>query len=752
MGFTAADIHQHLEGKKLPSRRFRPLYFSALVATALVILSLVVFYFTLVVASAAATLYVGFHYWSWVDGENSTRNWIVLTLFYPIVLFLGANITFLLLKPFVAQRHEKDFCYRIRRGAHPAFDALVDGIAKQMGMRPPTKIYVTAQVNAYASLGGGMKAIFGRDLELMVGLPLVSNLTVSQLGGVIAHEYGHFSQRIGMRLGLLISMVTSWFYRAAFTRDKWDAWLEARMGRDGAFDTTYIVRICNALRFILRMQAKLAVAVSSFTSRQMEYDADVPSIDFCGSEDFAETSFRLAEINYAHDVAVGNCNAFWEERRLPEDFPSFTASTLTMIDAEVLSEIREQELSQKAAWYHQHPSSAARIKRAKRRKVDGCVRIGAPATELFKDYAELAKLVTHNFYDVDCHLEVFAENLVPNAKFVREKDQRLSDQKLMNAHYGYGVTMLCPIAFDPALAASAAPTAALWERLLLLRETLPNAIDACDETCRTFFKTHVDRLMILKQASIYTAAHILIEPSRFGIPKADPFVILEASGAANAEAKLTIETFEQQNRCHAETFYTVLNLLSRAEVCPQSPAGLRAAFNEAWVLVHVFWGYEGAANTLRDLHCEYVACGLVMDFIFSREDIEEGFSAHLAKAAQTVAERLRRSRSKAIDALRSVSYPFEHANGSVSVGEYASIIPGQMEAFSTESPFQEAGYQTDLTETALNRLAILYRRMLERMAFFSENVEKLRPAPPIATRPVRREVEVSGAEGVALEA
>ena len=36
---------------------------------------------------------------------------------------------------------------KIERGRHPAFDALVAGIAEKMGLRPPTKVIVTNEVN-----------------------------------------------------------------------------------------------------------------------------------------------------------------------------------------------------------------------------------------------------------------------------------------------------------------------------------------------------------------------------------------------------------------------------------------------------------------------------------------------------------------------------------------------------------------------------------------------------------------------------
>jgi Zn-dependent protease with chaperone function len=67
------------------------------------------------------------------------------------------------------------------------------------------------QVNASASFRRGFLSLFSRDLTLTIGLPLVAGLTVRQLGGVLAHEFGHFAQGAGMRLTFVVRSVNAWF-------------------------------------------------------------------------------------------------------------------------------------------------------------------------------------------------------------------------------------------------------------------------------------------------------------------------------------------------------------------------------------------------------------------------------------------------------------------------------------------------------------------------------------------------------------
>jgi len=62
----------------------------------------------------------------------------------------------------------------------------------------------------------------GNDLVLAAGLPLVAWLSLRQFAGVLAHEFGHFSQGAGMRPTYVIRSISHWFTRVIYERDEWD--------------------------------------------------------------------------------------------------------------------------------------------------------------------------------------------------------------------------------------------------------------------------------------------------------------------------------------------------------------------------------------------------------------------------------------------------------------------------------------------------------------------------------------------------
>ena len=46
---------------------------------------------------------------------------------------------------------------------------------------------------------------------LTIGLPLVAGLSLREFAGIIAHEFGHFTQGFGMRLSYVIRQINGWF-------------------------------------------------------------------------------------------------------------------------------------------------------------------------------------------------------------------------------------------------------------------------------------------------------------------------------------------------------------------------------------------------------------------------------------------------------------------------------------------------------------------------------------------------------------
>jgi Zn-dependent protease with chaperone function len=80
---------------------------------------------------------------------------------------------------------------RITREQQPQLFDEIRRVAEATGSPMPREVYIVAQANAAVAHVGGWLGIGSRPI-MMLGLPLIAVLRVSELRGVIAHEFGHF--------------------------------------------------------------------------------------------------------------------------------------------------------------------------------------------------------------------------------------------------------------------------------------------------------------------------------------------------------------------------------------------------------------------------------------------------------------------------------------------------------------------------------------------------------------------------------
>ena len=193
------------------------------------------------------------------------------------VIIAGSIAVLFMLKPLFARTVTHSGQVSLNRGGQPLLFEFVERICDTVHAPRPTRIDVNFDINASAGYAGGFSSLFRSDLVLTIGLPLVAGLSLQQFAGVLAHEFGHFSQGAGMRVSWVIRNVNMWFARVVYSRDAWDEWLvDASEETDFRIGWIfYIARLAVFLsRGVLWCFMMLSHAATCWLSRQMEYDAD----------------------------------------------------------------------------------------------------------------------------------------------------------------------------------------------------------------------------------------------------------------------------------------------------------------------------------------------------------------------------------------------------------------------------------------------------------------------------------------------
>jgi len=229
----------------------------------------------------------------------------------------------------------------------------------------------------------------------------VAGLSTQQFAGVLAHEFGHFTQGGGMRLTYIIRRISRWFTRVVYERDEWDAWLaDSTDGMDlrvawVLFLAQFCVWLTRRFLWVLMMTGH---AVSGFMLRQMEYHADLHETRLAGSETFESTSRRLKALNVGSEEAMQDL-ADWHRRgTLADNLPKLIAVRSRRLKASVQKQIDQDIETTSTHILDTHPCDRSRIACAKRDQAAGVFHNGRPATKLFKDFPSLSKNVTWDFY------------------------------------------------------------------------------------------------------------------------------------------------------------------------------------------------------------------------------------------------------------------------------------------------------------------------------------------------------------------
>jgi Zn-dependent protease with chaperone function len=344
------------------------------------------------------------------------RGIIVLFLIYITPIFAGAVMLFFMIKPLFARRPEAAQPYALNPENEPLLHEFIHKICKLVGAPPPRRIDLDCNINAAASLRNGWKSLFSDDLVLTIGIPLVAGLNMRQFAGVIAHEFGHFTQGFGMRLSYIARSISAWFARVVYERDQWDVTLE-EWGQAEDARVAIVVAMAKLgvwfSRRILQVLMLIGHGISCFMLRQMEYDADYYEIQLAGSEPFEQTVERLHTLGMLAEIGYKEMRTSWNiNRRLPDSVPAYLLTKELEHGENIRGKLKKTLPNSQTKLFDTHPSDADRVRCARLANSPGIFHIERPAAELFSNFPAVSRIVTMIHYQDDLAIPVVTANLV----------------------------------------------------------------------------------------------------------------------------------------------------------------------------------------------------------------------------------------------------------------------------------------------------------------------------------------------------
>lgn len=710
-----------------------------LVAVAMLVLPLI--YVALVTGVGCLVYWHAVHNVSVLDGRGGGRGRLLL---YVAPLVIGAVLLLFMIKPLFARRPKRSDPVTLSVCDEPVLFAFVQRLCAIVGAPRPARIDVDCQVNASASFGGGWLSLPRRDLVLTIGLPLVAGLTLRQLTGVLAHEFGHFAQGTGMRLTYVIRSMNAWFYRVVYERDAWDEWLVNAQREMGGGAIALVVLVSRFFVWLTRRVLWCLMAaghgISSFMLRQMEFDADRYEARVAGADAFAQTVDRLRLLNVGSQAAFNDLEAAWRERRLCDDLPQLIRAREADLPEELRKLVCHGARPDKTGWFDTHPCDSERLASVRRENAPGIFRgAEAPASVLFKDFAALSRWATVAFYRSAIDRKLKPENLIPTESLVESRGKKKESYASLTRYFQGLIDPVRPAFFDSATTPPRdADTAA--ELIFAGRTALTDAAPTAVLAARRFAEADQALAAVARIRALWRAGVSRVDAKSFGLPgngtgaEADVQAVERHATAMVEAARAALDSALAPAMARLRAALD-LEKLTAAEANKGSTPGSTGSEDDA----DDFGEYDladepeaGSGDRLVDalrllratsggierLRQQYYAFGALLSQVSPGQNSEE-LVAEVISLSRKTSEQMMETHGL----LRGTLYPYEHAERGASVARYAlEHVP----------PPEEVVAVYHAAEAMIEAVYSLYMRVLADLANRAEQAESSLGLPPLA--------------------
>jgi Zn-dependent protease with chaperone function len=664
-----------------------------------------------------------YKYFVWTNDIFEIRGIVDVALYLTVPATLCA-IIIVLLKPLIFSLFWKDSRFEITKEREPLLFDFVQHLCTFIGAPMPRRIFVNCQVNAAAGMSYGIwGAIFGGNAcDLMIGLPLVASLKTSEFAGILAHEFGHFTQSGTRRMNYIVRTFLDWFAHIYYYRDWIDKCLTFGLclGILGIpfYVVSFFVWITRRFIWILMM---LGQYVAGFMSRQMEYDADRYEIRLGGSSRFAQTATQIIKLSIANDKTVSDIQYMLHEDRLPDNYPLLIAANMKILDEKLDRWASKAIQKSKTGFCDTHPSEADRIAAANAMAEPGVLHVDAPASLFFRNFLALSREVSLDFYKNEVGLDL-KPGMLKNTGAVIDQLQRENlgnEATIQFFQRAYLQSRFLPLSnVEPLQNIRYASS-----RLIQSRDRQAGfAVDALDaakayekaetKSIQAFYFRELLRLRIKAK----------IPNAEFTLPKS----FAEATRIAELfEAQLSVQASRLWGRdsAAAERLICARELLKQPEIQNRIENGI-VLCQRIEILFPILEKIGKSQSEFDQTRRNFVAATAWMQLL---PTLSQDKAGSLWRSVEDNADSVRRICKHYRTIFSDTPYPFEHAQREITLGSF--FVPEW-----SETEWEPINYY-QVFDLLLGRLLTTYSLVLGECLAIALAVEQVLGLPPLSVPP-----------------
>lgn len=394
---------------------------------------------------------------------NAYSTWFTAVI--ALMMVAGGVIVLIFVVKFIFKRPErnKPLYVEINATEEPELFSLIEEVVAEVKTSSPKRVYLSPEVNAgvfYDSLFLSM--FFPVRMNLQIGMGILNTHTVEELKAVLAHEFGHFSQR-SMRLGSYVHNANKVLHNLLYDNDNFDRNVEAW----GNLFSYFKIAVLIATVTIKGMQSTLKkvyeiLNVNYFAlSRQMEYHADavaatvggsIPMISSLLRLEAAETSLNIVYAYYEDKIKEGvrPLNLYPQQYHAMNHFAQQQRIGMKYGLPEISLENIWKSRRSKIVWPDQwstHPNLEDRIKRVKTLSAPNTIERRMIAVNILANKDRLQETLTSKIFE---HHFIYAKEpaLTDFEQFKTDFLNQSSEVFFDERYYGYFDNKLPYYKFD----------------------------------------------------------------------------------------------------------------------------------------------------------------------------------------------------------------------------------------------------------------------------------------------------------------
>lgn len=234
------------------------------------------------------------------------------------LMALGVLIVWFLLKfLFAVSKDDMSHAIEVTEATQPKLFAFIRQLVAETGTQFPKKIFLTPDVNASVFYNSSFWSMFFPVRKnLNIGLGLVNTINVAEFKAVMAHEFGHFSQR-SMKLGSFVYQVNRIIYNMLYDNSGYSKLLEGFANISGIFAlfaklTAFII---GQIQSLLQAMYKFVNKRYMSLSREMEFHADTVAAAVAGGNHLITALRRIEMGDYSYNEVINEYNSWIKDNQ-----------------------------------------------------------------------------------------------------------------------------------------------------------------------------------------------------------------------------------------------------------------------------------------------------------------------------------------------------------------------------------------------------------------------------------------------------